>query len=272
MKSIQNLYRRQLNNVMATREIGDLSRDAVVFAPHPDDETLGCGGTIIRKKTAGADVKVVFLTDGSRSHAALMPEAELSKIRRAEALRAAQALGLEAEDITFLGLGDGRIRKSISTATDRIRSLLAQTAAREIFVPYALEPPPDHAVTYKIVTGALSELSHRYTVYAYPIWYWQHWPWTGIVGNSKRDTLRIAKASFRANLGENSGNAILEHFQHAVYIGDVLEQKYKALSQHASQMERLKPNWPILNDVAQGDFLACFFQDYEIFHNPYEQS
>jgi LmbE family N-acetylglucosaminyl deacetylase len=40
----------------------------VVFSPHPDDETLGCGSTIIKKKRLGADVTIVFMTDGSKSH------------------------------------------------------------------------------------------------------------------------------------------------------------------------------------------------------------
>ncbi len=46
----------------------ELARSALVFSPHPDDECLGCGGTIIRKKQAGSTVKIVHLTDGSRSH------------------------------------------------------------------------------------------------------------------------------------------------------------------------------------------------------------
>ena len=38
----------------------------VVLAPHMDDETLGCGGTIARHVRAGAQVTVIFLTDGRR--------------------------------------------------------------------------------------------------------------------------------------------------------------------------------------------------------------
>src|SRR4051812_37624433 len=40
----------------------------IVFAPHQDDEALGCGAVIARKRNDGGAVHVVFLTDGSASH------------------------------------------------------------------------------------------------------------------------------------------------------------------------------------------------------------
>jgi GlcNAc-PI de-N-acetylase len=42
-------------------------RSCVVIAPHPDDETLGAGATIMRKVDAGTPVHVVVATDGSKS-------------------------------------------------------------------------------------------------------------------------------------------------------------------------------------------------------------
>ncbi len=41
---------------------------AMVFSPHQDDETLGCGGMIARKREQGIPVVVTFLTDGRGSH------------------------------------------------------------------------------------------------------------------------------------------------------------------------------------------------------------
>jgi len=40
------------------------ARSALVLAPHPDDETLGCGATILRKRAAGTPVHVLIVTDG----------------------------------------------------------------------------------------------------------------------------------------------------------------------------------------------------------------
>ena len=41
-----------------------MNKRIVVFAPHPDDETLGTGGTIVRKLNEGYEVVIVVLTDG----------------------------------------------------------------------------------------------------------------------------------------------------------------------------------------------------------------
>ena len=39
----------------------------LVIAAHPDDETLGCGGTVARHVEAGDRVKVIFVSDGVSS-------------------------------------------------------------------------------------------------------------------------------------------------------------------------------------------------------------
>ncbi len=156
MSFVRSRYQSKLKQVMAKRQITDLTQPAIVFAPHPDDETLGCGGTIIRKKAAGAVVKIVFLTDGSRSHAALIAKSELKEIREKEALNAAQALGVGVEDVVFLGFEDGQLRACEHEVSDRIQSLLAQHPPAEVFIPYELEPPADHVATYRAVMAAIA--------------------------------------------------------------------------------------------------------------------
>jgi len=50
-----------------TKIIEPLTEDSeriLILAPHPDDETLGCGGTIQKALLQGKTVKVVFLTSG----------------------------------------------------------------------------------------------------------------------------------------------------------------------------------------------------------------
>src|SRR5262245_42487805 len=103
---VQSVARRFLRAVMAARlkewRADDLGRSAVVFAPHQDDEVLGCGGTVVRKLRAGADVTVVFMTDGSAAHGDLIAPDELTRIRAGEARAACDLLGVPADRVLFL--------------------------------------------------------------------------------------------------------------------------------------------------------------------------
>lgn len=66
-------------------------RRVLVVAAHPDDDVLGCGGTIARLASQGAAISVVFLADGVGSRDE-QPEGELD--RRAAADRALDRLGV----------------------------------------------------------------------------------------------------------------------------------------------------------------------------------
>ena len=98
--------------------------DVVVFAPHPDDESIACAGVILTALADGQRVRVVFLTNGDgyptaaaalrgKLEAQLSSEdfIELARTRQREALAAASVLGLRAVDLTFLGYPDAGLDK-----------------------------------------------------------------------------------------------------------------------------------------------------------------
>ena len=66
-------------------------RGVVVVAPHPDDESLGCGGLIAACCTQGIVVRLVVLSDGAGSHPGSQryPAARLCALREAEVKEAA---------------------------------------------------------------------------------------------------------------------------------------------------------------------------------------
>jgi LmbE family N-acetylglucosaminyl deacetylase len=260
-KQLRDRYLRQLNQLEPLSEL-DLAASAIVFAPHQDDETLGCGGTIIRKREAGAQVKIVFMTDGSRSHDRFIPEAELIVLRQQEAVQAAQTLNVEAENVVFLGFRDGELSQSLikAIAIAQVQKLLLQNQPQQLFIPYIRETHPDHLATNQIVLAALSNYAPEVAVYEYPVWYWHHFPWTKSDRNLQ---LNYFKASLKAKLGWQ----LIQEFNYRVAIEPVKSQKELALAQHQTQMKRLidDPNWGLLQDVSKGEWLKCFFQTQEIF-------
>jgi LmbE family N-acetylglucosaminyl deacetylase len=236
-----------------------------VFSPHPDDATLGCGGTIIKKKRAEAQVRIVYMTDGRKSHAHLISEEKLKAIRANEALKACGTLGLEENDVVFLEYRDGELTENQSSAIRKVSRILNFHKPKEIFVPHHKEPSlwaKDHVATNRIVMSALRAYDGTPTVYEYPIWLWYHQPLNFTSMSNAKETLIGLKQSFISKL------ILLKDFCYSVYIGDVLQLKHAALNQYRSQMTRLLPDprWTTLGDLLNGEFLECFFQQYEIFH------
>lgn len=260
--TMQRLYRQAHHWRTSCYEAEDLARSAIVFAPHQDDETLGCGGTIIRKRQAGAEVSVVFLTDGSGSHPQFMSADELRALRYEEALAATGLLGLSPDDVNFLMFPDGALQQHHEAAVVAVSEILRVQQPEEVFVPYYQDPPPDHLATNRAVREALARLGSQAVVYEYPVWYWWNWPHVRLAG-----TLRQRLSALRSSLKTRAGVGFWTELRHACYVGDVLEQKRAALAAHRSQMERLvaDPRWLTLGDVANGEFLACFFQPWERF-------
>ncbi len=114
---IRNANSSQGVDSLAVADYLTYGRRILIVSPHPDDETLGCGGLITNIKRNGGDVRVVFLTNGDGFRVAV--ERQLKKInlkpaqfiqsglgRQVEAATAGQELGLKRSDLEFLGFPD----------------------------------------------------------------------------------------------------------------------------------------------------------------------
>jgi LmbE family N-acetylglucosaminyl deacetylase len=258
----RRIYIYLLNRRTSLIRENSLNKSAIVFSPHFDDETLGCGGTIIKKKRAGADVKIVFMTDGSKSHKDLISEDRLKKIRAEESLGACRMLGLNANDVFYLDFEDSTLAEQTEAALIKVMDILYAYKPIEVFIPYSNEPllwSADHLTTNHIVMKAVHKLRSKTVIYEYPIWFWCHWPRVKLSSMGYQSVLSAFKVSLV------SAWHSLRDLRFRVYIGDVLKRKRGALDQYKSQMTRLLPEkfWPILQDVSGGEFLDCFFQDYE---------
>ena len=61
------------------------NKNILVFAAHPDDEILGCGGTLLSFKKKGFKIKVIFLSDGETSRINYQSKKNLIKKRYEQA-------------------------------------------------------------------------------------------------------------------------------------------------------------------------------------------
>ena len=151
-------------------------RGLVVVAPHPDDESLGCGGLIAAARASGADVRLIVVSDGVGSHrnSRLYPPARLRALREAETIEAAATLGLDASAIRFLGLADAAVPTKGGDARGAVEAIVATASACDagaVCVTWRHDPHCDHQAVARLVDQARPRLGTA-RVYEYPIWGW----------------------------------------------------------------------------------------------------
>ncbi len=123
----------------------------LVIAPHPDDEAIGCGGTIALHRQAGDRVAVLFLTSGEGG----LPRASVAdawSTREAEA-RAAVA-DLSADVLAFLRLPDGGVGDDVDRAAAAVAAAMADVRPDCVYLPHPAEDHADHAACLPVLGRA----------------------------------------------------------------------------------------------------------------------
>ena len=148
------------------------ARAALVIAPHPDDESIGCGGTVALMTAAGASVAVVYTTNGARGTAdrsvATAEAARALAARRAEEARAACAL-LGVRDVLFLEGEDSQLHHRADLA-DRLRGLLERNRYDTVFMPWPYDGHVDHRSSFEFGRRALRRTTPPPAVWLYEVW------------------------------------------------------------------------------------------------------
>jgi LmbE family N-acetylglucosaminyl deacetylase len=145
----------------------------VVFAPHPDDEIFGCGGSILKWMDEGHELHVAYVTDnraliqwGIKENQLLseyakdyinLSEDEIAEIALKEASEVSKAFGFEKANVYSFQIHDQNVMNKLNLGTKLSKEIIKD--ADRILLPSDNNPHPDHQGTHIIVKRAAKELN-----------------------------------------------------------------------------------------------------------------
>lgn len=116
----------------------------LVVGPHPDDQELGMGGTIIRLAQQGHDVLLLDATNGEPTPYGSLPE------REKEWTEAAKIMGVKRR---LLGLKNREVEHTLP-ARHQMAGVIREHQAQIVFLPFEEDAHPDHRAVTRIVEDA----------------------------------------------------------------------------------------------------------------------
>jgi LmbE family N-acetylglucosaminyl deacetylase len=149
---------------------------AVVIAPHPDDESLGCGGLISLLAAAGTSFHTIFVTDGGASHlnSVSWPRSRVTAQREQEAAAALARLGISRHPRTFLRLRDGETpglsAVARGAALSRLAEIFRSFRPDLVFMPWRRDPHCDHRESWRLAKTAIAITMNNPRTFEYAIW------------------------------------------------------------------------------------------------------
>lgn len=126
-----------------------MTTDVMVIAPHPDDEVLGCGGSIAVHHRACRNVQVVYLTSGEAGSLQGSPDGVADK-REAEARAAAETLGVASDNAIFLRFPDGEIAPTATEQLAAVVGLLRRSRPGLLYMPHSGDGSFDHRAAFEL--------------------------------------------------------------------------------------------------------------------------
>lgn len=144
---------------------GLCEKKVLVLAPHPDDDIIGCGGTLYRYHLMGSEIAVVYMTDGRKGNNR-HKEDDLIFIRQNEARSASRIIGIDR--LIFLDNRDAGLAASPKTVTE-LSEILSDYKPEAVFLPFFMDNHCDHRATSQIFFLAARSFPSC-MCYSYGIW------------------------------------------------------------------------------------------------------
>lgn len=133
------------------------ARRILVVAPHPDDESLGCGGTIALYTQSGAVVEVLVISDGAALEEPDGSHKDLVAIRAQEVTAAAAVLGIH--HVHDLALPDGHLAQHQTTIAHALRQRITTFQPELVLAPSPIDGHADHATVGRVALQLFRELT-----------------------------------------------------------------------------------------------------------------
>ena len=130
-----------------------------VIAAHPDDEVLGCGGTLARFAEEGFDVHILLLADGvsSRVKGKESGEGEAKRQRELAAIEACRVLG--ASSVKLMDLEDNRLDGlDLLDIVKPVEDFLKEYKPAKVFTHHAGDVNIDHTIVHRAIQAACRPL------------------------------------------------------------------------------------------------------------------
>ncbi len=144
-------------------------KNILVISPHPDDESIGCGGTLRKHIMEGDSVEVIFLTSGEKGGHGRTEE-ETIMVREKESQNAAAIL--EISKIEFWREPDGAFSADEKIIT-RLWQKINDSKPAIIYVPHEREEHPDHQAAALLLSETIKRLPD--TISKPQVWMYEVW-------------------------------------------------------------------------------------------------
>lgn len=130
------------------------ARNVLTLAPHPDDEALGCSGSITLLNNKGAHSTIVYLTNGERLHRD--PSKDIAEKRTEEAKKVSKMLG--CEETLFLNFPDGETSKYKDKIYKKLHEIIIRKRPELVFAPSPIDYHADHISLSYVAFNLLKDL------------------------------------------------------------------------------------------------------------------
>jgi LmbE family N-acetylglucosaminyl deacetylase len=146
-----------------------IAQRVLVLIPHPDDEVLGLGGTLLRL-AGSAKVELVYLTDGRIGAGDRADEPRMAAVRAAEAHEVAARLGFGPPVLVGWNEHSFAAPEHAPLLIAKVAEVLQRVQPDLVFTPFLWEAHGDHRYVNHLLAQALLATGQRPTVCGYEVW------------------------------------------------------------------------------------------------------